>query len=1508
MKALRKHYVIMLGASAGGLEAIQEFFDHMPQTGNLSFVVIQHLSSDYKSLLVELLARRTNMKVLEAAHNMPVLKNCIYVIPNNKQIRIEKNRLLLQDKTHDKVPNNAIDVFLHSLAADKKNRAIAVILSGTGSDGTRGISSIKENGGLVMVQDPSTAKFDGMPQSAIHSGHADVIDSPAGIAEAILKEVYTEDNSTGLQEPDEHMLSRIFELIYKNAGQDFHYYKTPTIFRRLNKKMIQQGFSDPAAYVQYLEQHPEECKELAKDFLISVTRFFRDNEAYKVLQQKALPQLLEERENSDPLKIWVTACSTGEEAYSIAITVEEALQQAGKQIEVKIFASDIDASNLDIASAGFYPAYIENDVPRHLLDKYFIRKSKGYQIVPHIRKQIVFARHDITKDPPFIKNDLVCCRNMLIYMNSILQERVYAILQFALNKHGILLLGSSENPPFTKNGTMQQVSMKWKIFRKLADSPHRLLFRDQLQNAPKIPHPEASGLYTSKNAVTKGQKDLWQDTATLLTEDMGLMAFYIDRNFEIHESIGNYEQLLTLPKRILNLNLARMLPQELSLALNREIRKAWKTGQTVQLNNIVFGKEQESRCVNLLIKPTVLSGGKEYSLVLFMHAPLPAENVVRPVAENVDLDYLHNMELELAETKNSLQMAIEDLETANEELQSSNEELLSANEELQSSNEELQSLNEELYTLNTEHQLKIKELVELNDDLNNYFRSTDIAQVFLDAQLNIRKFNPAATQVINFIETDLGRPISHLSGNFKYDRLLDDILYVQRTRQVVEKEIALNEQRNFLLRILPYITRENKYEGIIIAFIDITVITNLNNIIRSVFNATTSAIFALRTLSDSPGSISDFMIDAANTRANDLFGHAGKPLTGQTLKTAVLALATPELLSEYRSVVLEDTQLHRDIFLEQREAWFEITAVKMPGGLLVTFTDITDKKKAIQKIRKSYSELTEVKENLKKLNAELEDKVKERTRELSLSEERFRLVAQATNDTLWDWDMTSNTVWWSDSFSELLGYAPGSLTRQDWLQLVHPAEREQVAASIHKAIHENERQWSREYRICRPDGEEAYILDRGYILHNEFNVPYRMLGSMLDITPLRKTQQELAVNIAEKAFLAESMPLVIWTTDETGNVDFVNRQFLHYTGLQYEEALGQQWQQAIHTQDLPGLLEAWKKAMGNRADFDCEVRIRTATTGFRWNLLRAKARLNEQSRLVSWLITSMDIHEQKQMNETLEAEVRKRTLQLQKSNEELESSNYDLQLFASVASHDLQEPLRKIHIFSQLIKDKYGQNLPADALVYLHKIMQASVRMRTLVNNILHFSKLSSDSSGFEKTDITELVKEVKDDLEMIIQEKKAEISIGNIPQMEVIRPHMQQVFQNLIGNALKFSSTDRPPRISISAMLVPDKSFDTAAAGNGNWCRIEIKDNGIGFDKQFRTRIFDLFQRLNSKDQYEGTGIGLAIVKKIVEKHNGIIRADSADNTGAVFTMVLPLEQANSSNSHGSLQENFTG
>ncbi len=1489
-----RHHIVAIGASAGGLEAIHEFFDNTPDHLDISYVIIQHLSPDYKSLLVELVSRHTHMKVYEAENNSLVEKSCIYVIPNNKLITIKGNKIFLEEKRSLKQPNNAVDVFMQSLAREKNDCAVAVILSGTGTDGTKGIEEIKKRGGLVIVQDPATARFDGMPNSAIQSGNVDFVLTPSEMHEEISN--YLRQRVTDIQLErtiDDDLLQQIFLLIHRAAGFDFNYYKTPTIIRRIQRRMLRGGFHDINAYIRQLEADPEECRQLGKEFLIGVTKFFRDDGAFEYLQKEIIPEIVSEKEYGESLKVWVAACSTGEEAYSMAITISEVLEKMNKVLDVKIFATDLEESNIEIAGRGLYPNTIEKDVDQRILDKYFLRSGRSYVISPKIRKQIVFANHNIIKDPPFIKNDLVSCRNMLIYMNPVLQQRVYALILFAVKRGGYLFFGASESPSFLKDSVIE-VHPKWKFFKKVAET--KLSVGNQIDPGEKRSRDKSAGKKPS--GETSMQVHLWEDFRRVLSEDMMFAGLYIDQVFDIKEAVGNYEKILTLPRKTLRLNILRMVPQSLSAIINSAINKVWKSREPISLKNVRYDANGLPYNVTIDIRPAAEIAG--CTLVIFSNFYRIEESPQQgsaPSGNAGNAEYVRTLENELIETKNSLQIVVEDLETVNEELQSSNEELLSANEELQSSNEELQSLNEELHTLNTEHQLKIKELLELNDDLNNYFRSTDIGQIFLTREMRIRKFNPASGRMINFIESDIGRPLTHISTNLRYSDLVADVERVLDENITIEKEVQLHTGKNLLMRILPYITRERQNDGAIIAFIDITTVTNLNNIIRGVFNSSQSAIFAFQAVRDNAFVIRDFNVLAANHAALEFLHHDGGDFVGKSLRREISMLASHGMFDRFVKVVQDDIRLYNDVYFESEDKWYEVSAAKMTDGLVATLTNITEKKRAEQRLKKNYAELVSVKDNLKRLNTELENKVQERTRELSLSEERFRMISQATNDAIWDWSFVDKKIWWGDGFEKLFGYAgeDAETDRAFWLDKIHPDDRREAETSIQRVINSGGKQWSFDYRFKKSDGTYADIFDRGYILHDEYGTPYRMLGSMMDMTELRRAEREITSSNEQREFLAESMPLIVFTANAEFQVNFVNSEFNNYTGLASEVAMEDGWQEVIHKKDLIDLKKQWRDAALSNIDFEFELRVRHNSGAYRWNLFRAKGRAESESSIMSWVITLTDIHAQKLLNETLERKVVDRTYQLQRINEALEASNHDLQQFASVASHDLQEPLRKIHMFSKLIRDKHIDVLPGDASMYLEKIMQSSSRMKSIITNVLNFSRLSAEDNKFEYVNLEEIIRDLFEDLEITIREREASIDVGEMCQIQVVRGQIRQVFQNLISNSLKFSRPGVPPHITISSERVVTREFQSPLAENGPYCRITICDNGIGFEKKFKENIFALFHRLHSKDRYEGTGIGLAIVKKIVEKHNGIITADSTLGKGAIFTIVLPVSHENS-------------
>ncbi len=1495
-------YVIAIGASAGGLEAIHEFFDNMPDAGNFSFVIIQHLSPDYKSLLVELVSKHTRMNVLEAEHNVVLKKRCVYVIPNNKVMTIKHGKVQLVQKSHDKTPNTAIDAFLHSLARDKGRQAIAIILSGTGSDGTRGVDAIKKAGGMVLVQTPETARFDGMPNSAINGGSADFVLSPAQMPAEIINYANVDilrDNGHKVPQTQAEQLQEIIHLVKLNTGNDFQAYKPATIMRRVEKRMSRLQLNTIEEYLAYLTQNPEESNALYKNFLIGVTRFFRDKDAYNAISTKVLPEVVKTKQPGELIKIWVNACSTGEEAYSLAMLVDRYIKDHNLQLDIKIFATDLDEAAIEYAGKGAYPLSIEKDIDKDLLEEYFRKEGKKYIIIPRIRKSVVFARHNVLKDPPFIHNDLVSCRNMLIYMDGTLQQKVLEILDFSLRVNGFLFLGTSEHLSTLKENYVEAEG-KWKVFRKLG-------LRKQ---------PYASSSYNpvrssrSATPLTKVEMPLLpafskkQDNLTLAEAFKDLMAdenkyaaLYIDRKYEVKDAVGDFTRYLSLPERRLNFNMLKMLLPELAVAMNTAVRKAWKDNKKIRTRAIRARRDDQPVLINAIIVPYPPEKSP-YTLVVLWETTDTVTDDTEVSRQQFTPDsqtLILELQEELQESRMNLQIAVEGLETANEELQSSNEELLSANEELQSSNEELQSLNEELHTLNTEHQLKIKELIELNDDLNNYFSSTDIGQVFVDADMRIRKFNPAAVKMINLIETDIGRPIDHISNNIEHSTLVVDIKSVLKTKKFIEKEVRLNNRTSAVMRVFPYIRSDKKIDGAVISFIDISMIKSLDNIISGIFNSTLNAIIAFRSQRSASNEIADFHLLTSNKAADALLAYNSPGVNGHSLKYDFPHLCHNGLFHKLVKVV-EDNKVYHDecnITLGDQAVIYEMIAVKMMDGIIITYTDITEKKDAEQRLRKSYSELVIAKDTLKQLNRELEEKVRERTRELSGSEERFRLISQATNDAIWDWSLTDNTIWYSDTFYQLFEYNKEEvpLLRSFWVQRIHPEDRTRVNELFNKIINNKENKWSVEYRFLKGNGTYAHILDRGNLLQDEYSTPFRMLGSMMDITSLREAERSALVNREQKEFLADSIPMIVWTASSKGAMEFANLQFPEYTGVSEEEMLEKGLEVCIHPDYIGAYQGAWQKALQDKTEFSIELLMRRFDGQYRWQQLQARPMMNESNDLSLWVGNILEIHERKVATDILEQRVKERTEELQLANKELEKSNTELLQYAFVASHDLKEPTRKIYIFSNMIKDSYLKDKESKASDLVNRIIKSSQRMMRLIEDLLNYSRLSQ-TEVFETIDLTVTVQEILSDLEVVVADKQAEVKVENLCMIEGVQGQMRQVFQNLISNALKFTRKEVVPQIRISAQRIVSRSFDAAEDAMGTWCRIEVSDNGIGFNERFLAKIFTLFQRLHTQEQYEGTGIGLAITRKIIEKHGGIITARSKEGVGTTFVIVLPLKQ----------------
>lgn len=828
--------VVGIGASAGGLEALQAFFKNMTDYPGAAFIIVQHLSPDYKSLMNELLARYTKMVIHQVEDGMQVEENHIYLIPPRKNMTIFKGKLFLSEHESGRTLNFPIDIFFKSLAVDQEKNAIGIILSGTGSDGAFGIRAIKDNGGIAMVQDDRSAKFDGMPRSSISTGMVDFILPPEQLAEELVNYikhplVKQKEQIEAQLFSNENQLLKLIAMIRDAEGIDFSEYKETTLIRRLEKRISLNRLTTLDEYIKFCTENNKEISILVNDFLIGVTRFFRDEEAYEKLAQEVIPKLIDKSNKKKEIRIWIVGCSTGEEAYSLAIIFKEYMNKNKISKDIKIFATDLDNNALEYAGIGIYPESIIPDVSQERLSKYFIRKENGFQVQDYIRSMIIFARHNILQDPPFSKIDLISCRNLLIYFKTSAQQKTLSLFYIALKDAGYLFLGNSESLGNMAEG-FEIIDNKNKIYKQQQGYKTTILhsYSSSLYSNRKL-HKEN---YLSQNKALKPKYYFLDGIFNEILEKYLPPTVIVDEFYNMVHTINNVNKFITIPIGQINFNLIKMLPPEIGILTGNLLRRASKNSQETSMENIPFQKLYDEDNITISIKAKKIVNSKNGD-IFFMVSFIEKEQQEAPVLEAMTTDSMdinkhyvekiHELERELQFKTESLQAAIEELETSNEELQSSNEELIASNEELQSTNEELQSVNEELYTVNSEHIKKIEELSELNADFDNLLKNSEIGTIFLDNQLIIRKTNQIGAQLVNILPGDIGRPVEHLFFDKIYADFLNNINQVAKTLKIIEKETQINNNF-YLIRIIPYRTLENAVNGVIIIFIDITLLKN----------------------------------------------------------------------------------------------------------------------------------------------------------------------------------------------------------------------------------------------------------------------------------------------------------------------------------------------------------------------------------------------------------------------------------------------------------------------------------------------------------------------------------------------------------------------------------------------------------------------------------------------------------------------------------------------------------
>jgi two-component system, chemotaxis family, CheB/CheR fusion protein len=989
--------IVGIGASAGGLDPIRKLLETLPIDTGMAFVVIQHLAPGQESMLPEILSRSTQMKVLQVKDGMPIEKNQVYVITPATTMTIKNNHLKLVPKGEALKP---INDFMISLSSERKTQAIGIVLSGTGNDGTEGLKAIKIEGGITFVQDPETAQYPDMPKNAINADTAYFILSPEDIVKELVRlaknpQLMLPTSEVSKKTEGETDLKKILIMLKASTGVDFTHYKETTVNRRIARRRVINKIENNKEYVTFLRTHPNELLELFDDLLIGVTSFFREPKTFEALEEKVFPELVKNRVDNESIRVWVPGCSTGEEVYSVAIALQEFLEEKAKpEIRVQIFGTDANEKNIEKARQGIYPTSIEENISENKLKRFFSRQNGNYQISKLIRDMCIFAKQDITNDPPFSNLDLIMCRNVLIYFDSLLHERVFPIFHYGLKSNGFLVLGESESIG-KFNNLFEQVTNKGLIYKKKRAQPQ------------VFSHPETFVPYIFQKKTEKQPEKLNSMVSLKEEVDRLLMAEYVpatllvSNNLDILFFRGHVNPYLMHESGTASLNVTKMVRKELRTNVQTSVYLARKENKT-QKETIQFKSDDVQKTVIIQVKPLKTTDYEEpFFLVTFQEPPIQLYNLSQETEtgkipgerESVKDKQINDLKADLESTKQSLQTIIEVQEATNEELrstmeeaQSSNEELQSTNEELETAKEELQSGNEELQTLNEELNNRNLALGRLNDDLANLQTNIDLPVVIVDSDLMIRRFTSSAQSYLKISSSDVGQPITKVNIGIQGEDLENTINDSITKLMAVNRQVALSGDRLCEIRIRPYLSEEKKIDGAVLTFTDITARQKVESALRdselryrTLFTNMDEAFFLGEPIPDSKGNPVDFRILEANDAFEKQTGLKLTELIGKTIKQALPGIED-SWVQAYCNVALTGEPVHFENYNQDTQRYYEVYSFRPTKGVFASlFTDITERKT--------------IQEKLKEYNENLEKLVEERSSQLRDSE---RLAAIGT--------------------------------------------------------------------------------------------------------------------------------------------------------------------------------------------------------------------------------------------------------------------------------------------------------------------------------------------------------------------------------------------------------------------------------------------------------------------------------------------------------------------------------
>jgi two-component system CheB/CheR fusion protein len=1522
--------VVALGASAGGLEVFGQFFGKMPADTGLAFILVQHLDPTHDTLMPELLSKHTSMHVLRAENGLKIQPNHVYVIAPNGSLRME-NCTLRVDPLPARGDIKVIDGFFRSIAQDQKQNVVGIVLSGTGTDGTLGLKAIKEHDGLTIAQKPETAKFDSMPRSAVSSGIVDLVltveEMPARVIDYIkhVRMVQQRKGLEAVQREIVEFLPKILPMLRKHTSHDFSRYKQSTLVRRIQRRMQVHYLDSAAKYAACLEQNSEEVDALFKDLLIGVTQFFRDAESFEVLAEKVIPELFRDRESDGHVRIWVPGCASGEEAYTFAILLAEHAETLKEKPKIQVFATDLDVEALEFARKAKYPFEIEEQVSSARLKRFFKKTGKSYELIDSVRELCIFSPHNLIKDPPFSRLDIISCRNVLIYLEVDLQRKLLPLFHYALNPSGYLFLGPSEN-----------VASRSELFRTI-DPKHRIFHRKPMvlhraANLPLIDPGHVTKLQAmASSAVSNVPKEpnMARSIERVIVEEYAPASVVINEQGEVVYFAGDTGKFLKPPAGTPNNKLIAMARESLRLELRTLVHRAISTRKEAVRENLRIKKGAETIQIDLIVRPlTELGPDVELYIVLFREL-IPSANRGTAAAQDFashEHPVIKQLESELRTTREDLQTTIEELETSNEELKSANEELLSMNEELQSANEELQTSKEEVQSANDELQRKIEESDHANVELRRAHQErAEYAAIVENSE------DAIIGKTLDGIITSWNRGAERIFGYSASEMIGQSILRIIPA-ELHEEEARILQKLRRGERVEHYQTRRLTKSG---RLVDISLtsspirdaqgfVTGASKIARDITAQTAAARASMHLaaiVDSSDDAIVSKKLDGTitswNAAAEKLFGYTADEMIGQP----ITRLFPADRLDEEPKII---AQIGRG----ERVEHFETIRKTKHGKhihLSLTISPIIDAQGGVVGASKIARDITERKQ--------IEEKARR-------NEEQLQLMADSIPQLAWMAEADGQVFWYNRRWHEYTGLTTEQVKGGGWESVIDPQFRP-LAIEQWKESLRTGNDFELEYPIRGKDGTFKWFLTRINSMRDAQGGVSRWFGTSTNIDEARKARlaledetrilqllKDTGSAIASQLNLESLVQLVTDAGTKLSGARFgaffynitneEGESFLLYTlsgapreafdkfGLPRNTPIFNptfRGEKVVRSKDITkdpryGTMEPYhgmpKGHLPVRSYLAASVTSRSGEVigGLFFGHPEPGVFTERSERLILGVAAQAAIAiDNARLFETAQREIAERTRTekaLQNVKNELEErvkertdslreTTEQLETFCYTVAHDLRSPLRAQQSFAQTLIDDYKDVLDEAGIEYAQRILQSAERLDNLVHDLLTYSRLSRSELKFAIVDLAKVLLDIRISNSVDIEKRSAVITSGPLHSVLAYEPTLNLIVTNLIANAMKFTKMGEIPRVNVWSER------------NNGYVRLWVEDNGIGIPEEGISKIFGVFQRLHPLDKYPGTGIGLAIVQKGIQRMGGKVGVESEVGKGSRFWVELP-------------------